>query len=203
MISIVSYGVGNISSIANMFRHVGVATQVVSSASEIRAASKLLLPGVGAFDYAIGRLRDAALVEPLTEAALERKTPILGICLGMQLMCRGSEEGSMPGLGWIDADVKRFAISATSDLKVPHMGWNTLKLHREDSVITRGDARQRFYFVHSYQVQCDRPEDVVATSTYGHEFTCAFSRDNVHGVQFHPEKSHRYGMALMKRFGEM
>lgn len=203
MISIVSYGVGNISSIANMFRHIGVAAQVVDSASAIASVSKLVLPGVGAFDYGLARLRKNGMADALGEAVLGKRIPCLGICLGMQLMCRSSEEGMSQGLGWIDAHVRRFQLPADSQLKVPHMGWNTLKLHRDDGLVPRDDHRQRFYFVHSYQVQCSNPTDVVATASHGHEFVAAFSRDNIHGVQFHPEKSHRYGMALMKRFAEL
>lgn len=200
VVSIVSYGVGNISSIANMFRHVGVSAEVVANAEQIRMANRLVLPGVGAFDHGMNCLRASGLADALGEAVLERKVPILGICLGMQLMCRTSEEGQLPGLGWIDAQVRRFRFAAATGLKVPHMGWNTVALRRKDSLIPPDEPRQRFYFVHSYHVQCGNAEDIVAVTKYGHEFVSAFGYQNVYGVQFHPEKSHRYGMAVMRRF---
>lgn len=203
MISIVAYGAGNISSIANMLRHVGVDSRVVETPEEIASAEKLVLPGVGHFDYGMSRLRERGLAVALDDAVLRRRVPCLGVCLGMQLMCRGSDEGAAPGLGWIKADVRRFDIPADSDLKVPHMGWNSVVLRRDDGIVPRDDHRQRFYFVHSYRVVCEDQDDVVATCTHGNEFVAAFSRDNIHGVQFHPEKSHRYGMALMRRFAEL
>jgi len=201
--SIVSYGVGNISSIANMFRHVGIATEVVTDAKQVLAANRLVLPGVGAFDHGMRCLRASGLADAVSEAVLERGVPILGICLGMQLMCRSSEEGQLPGLGWIDAEVRRFNFAEESGLKVPHMGWNTVTLRRRNSIIPADELKQRFYFVHSYYVRCMNAEDVVATTTYGHEFVSVFAHDNLYGVQFHPEKSHRYGMAIMRRFVEI
>jgi glutamine amidotransferase len=204
VISIVSYGAGNISSIANIFRALGMETEFIDRPSKILAARKLVLPGVGSFDYGMSRLREGGLTEALTEAALGQRVPALGICLGMQLMCCQSEEGDQVGLGWVNANVRRFQVPTDQpNLKVPHMGWNSLKLIRKDPIISYEDSRQRYYFVHSYYVECCEPVDVVATATHGHEFVAAFSRGNLYGVQFHPEKSHRYGMALMKRFGEL
>ncbi|MCV2368259.1 imidazole glycerol phosphate synthase subunit HisH [Roseateles oligotrophus] len=204
MISIVSYGSGNINSIANMFRALGQETEFVDCPTGVLAARKLVLPGVGSFDYGMTQLQAAGLTGALAEAALKNRVPILGICLGMQLMCCRSEEGNRLGLGWVDADVRKFQIpSDQPNLKVPHMGWNTIKLTREDRVVSLDDVRQRYYFVHSYYVHCREPNDIVATSNHGHEFVAAFSHGNLYGVQFHPEKSHRYGMALMKRFGDL
>lgn len=203
MISILSYGCGNISSIANMLRVLNIETRVIETSEQILEAGKLILPGVGAFDYGMARLHEAGLVDALNEVACHKQIPVLGICLGMQLMCRMSEEGTRPGLGWIDAEVKRFTFPEQQNLKVPHMGWNNLKISRENPVVVPEDERQRFYFVHSYFVGCNDDDDVLATAHYGHDFVAAFNKGNLFGVQFHPEKSHRYGLALMKRFGEL
>jgi glutamine amidotransferase len=204
MISILSYGCGNISSIANMLRALGVDTQIVETPSQVLQADKLILPGVGAFDYGMSQLNKTGLCDALSEVALQKKIPILGICLGMQLMCLTSEEGERCGLGWIDAKVSRFLFPPEErQLKVPHMGWNTLKIARETPVVVQEDERQRYYFVHSYYVSCKERSDVIATSHHGHEFVAAFNRNNLYGVQFHPEKSHRYGLSLMKRFADL
>jgi glutamine amidotransferase len=204
MISILSYGCGNISSVAVMLRALGVDTQIVETPSQVLRADKLILPGVGAFDYGMSRLNETGLCDALSEVALNNKIPILGICLGMQLMCLTSEEGERCGLGWIDAKVSRFSFPAEArQLKVPHMGWNTLKIAQENPVVVQEDERQRYYFVHSYYVSCKERSDVIATSYHGHEFVAAFNRNNLYGVQFHPEKSHRYGLSLMKRFADL
>ena len=204
MISILSYGCGNISSIANMFRVLHIETRIIETPEQVLEAEKLILPGVGAFDYGMARLHEAGLVDALNEVAHQKQVPVLGICLGMQLMCRTSEEGTRPGLGWIDAEVKRFTFPAEQQaLKVPHMGWNNLQICRENLIVVPEDERQRFYFVHSYFVHCNDAGDALATSHYGHDFVASFNRENLYGVQFHPEKSHRYGLALMKRFGEL
>ncbi|MCX7827732.1 MAG: imidazole glycerol phosphate synthase subunit HisH [Thermanaerothrix sp.] len=201
-IAIVSCSFGNINSIVNMMRYIGVDCNVSSSPNEIARAEKLLLPGVGAFDVGMKSLRDSGLLDALCYSVLERGVPILGICLGMQLMAKRSEEGSLPGLGWINAEVVRFRFPEGVSLKVPHMGWNSLSIKRENRLI-KPEERQRFYFVHSYHVMCDDASDVVATCEYGYDFVAAFEHDNIFGVQFHPEKSHKYGMALIKRFVEM
>lgn len=204
MISILSYGCGNISSIANMFRVLGIETRIVQTPEQVLQAEKLILPGVGAFDYGMGRLDEAGLIDALNHVAHQKRIPILGICLGMQLMCRMSEEGKRPGLNWVDAEVKRFVFPEEQQhLKVPHMGWNNLQIARENPIVVPEDERQRFYFVHSYFVRCNDASDVLATSHFGHDFVASFNKSNLYGVQFHPEKSHRYGLALMKRFGEL
>lgn len=204
MISILSYGCGNISSIANMVRALGVNTQFVETPSQVLKADKLILPGVGAFDYGMSQLNKTGLCDALDEVALQKKIPVLGICLGMQLMCFTSEEGERRGLGWIDAKVSRFVFSPEEkQLKVPHMGWNTLKISRENPIVVQDNERQRYYFVHSYYVECNDRSDVIATSHHGHEFVAAFNKNNLYGVQFHPEKSHKYGLLLMKRFVDL
>src|SRR5690606_9261751 len=163
-------------------------------------ADRFILAGVGAFDHGIRQLHESGWARLLEEAVLQRGAPLLGICLGMQLVCNSSEEGRLSGLGWINAEVKRFNFGAVSNLKVPHMGWNTIKIVRSNPLLSSADGEQRFYFVHSYHVVCNDSQDVTATSYYGCEFVSALNRGSVFGVQFHPEKSHKFGMALLKRF---
>jgi glutamine amidotransferase len=202
MISVIDYGAGNVGSVIRMIEKVGGKAQRVSTARELDAAQIAILPGVGAFDYGMAQLAEKGLVEALNEAALVRKIPILGICLGMQLMCKRSDEGVMPGLGWIDADVKKFEFDQATRLPIPHMGWNTLEIARQNGLLNNELERTRYYFVHSYAVSCNNPEDVIATTHYGDSFVSAFARENLFGAQFHPEKSHRFGMAMVKNFLE-
>lgn len=185
-----------------MLEKSGASVNVINSPGAIASAAALVLPGVGAFDYGISAIRDRGFDEPLNEAAACRRIPVLGICLGMQLMCRSSEEGRLPGLGWIDARVARFPDRAVSGLPVPHMGWNALKTVKPNLLLPFEDVEQRFYFVHSYKIQCNNEQDVVAYCNYGEDFVAAFQKDCLFGVQFHPEKSHRFGLAMMRRFVE-
>lgn len=198
MIVIVDYGVGNVGSVANMLRKVGARARVSSARDEIEAADKLVLPGVGHFDSGMSKLNETGLVPVLNEQVLVRGKPVLGICLGMQMMTRGSEEGERPGLGWIDAFTHRFPDMA--GLRVPHMGWNTVQPDNAASLFARGGEAERFYFVHSYFVRTADPAHVAATCGYGIDFTAALQANNIFGVQFHPEKSHLFGMELLKRF---
>lgn len=202
MISILDYGAGNTNSVVRMIEKVGGKSQRVSTADEILNAEKLIIPGVGAYDHGMGQLHEKDLIDTLNIVALEKQIPILGICLGMQLMCNRSDEGSLPGLGWIDADVLRFSPDQLANLRVPHMGWNTLNISKENFLIPLANAERRFYFVHSYKVTCHDPSDVVARTHYGEDFVSAFQRNNLFGVQFHPEKSHRFGMSLFRNFLE-
>jgi len=202
MIVIVDYGMGNLGSVANIIRKVGGKAAISQGDDDLRRADKLILPGVGSFDNGMDNLRRRGYEEVLTET-VRSGTPLLGICLGMQLLSRRSEEGAAPGLGWIDADTRRFRFDAdAAALRVPHMGWNTIRVTRPHPLFPDPDAAKRFYFVHSYHVCCDRDENVLATTRHGCEFTSAVVSDNIVGVQFHPEKSHRYGMELMKHFVE-
>jgi glutamine amidotransferase len=200
MITIVDYGVGNISALLNMFEYLGVDASATSVPREIIDAQKLVLPGVGAFDKAMRELRERDLVSPLNVAVLERRVPVLGVCLGMQLLARRSEEGSEPGLGWIDADVRRIHPPADSNLKVPHIGWSEIDPTGASPLFERREARERFYFVHSFHMVCERLADVAAQIDYGGPLVCAVGRDNIHGAQFHPEKSHRFGMRLLRDY---
>lgn len=203
MISILNYGVGNLGSILGMFKKVGVPGQLITTAAEIEAAGSLVVPGVGKFDHAMSRIESLGLREALDEAARGRRIPVLGICLGMQLMTRGSEEGAKPGFGWVRAETRRLCVDRP-DLPVPHMGWNLLRGHRESPYFA-GDGfdEHRFYFVHAYAVHCDESADVMAKTTYGESFVSAFARDNIVGVQFHPEKSHKFGASFFRRFATL
>ena len=201
MIAIVDYGMGNLGSIQNMFKRIGAAARVTGDSAVLADARKILLPGVGAFDSAMQRIADAGLREVLDRKALHERVPTLGICLGMQLLTRGSEEGQLPGLGWIAASTKRFP--AIAGLKVPHMGWN-LVTPTQPSPLTDGlPAESRFYFVHSYYVQVDDPADSLLRTHYGIDFDAAVAHGNIYGAQFHPEKSHKFGMKLLANFASL
>ncbi len=200
MITIIDYGAGNIGSVLNMIRHVGGLAEVTGNAAGVLGAKKILLPGVGSFDNAMARLARLGLVEPLKERA-QSGVPFLGICLGMQLLANESEEGRMAGLGLIPGRVRRFCFEGeTAKLKIPHMGWNRVTPVRAHPLGQGMEEGARFYFVHSYYFDCEHAEDVLLRSEYGHEFTSGVQRGNVMGVQFHPEKSHRYGMQLIRNF---
>ena len=203
MIIIINYGLGNLGSIANMLRKIGVEAQVSSEVSAIEKSDKLILPGVGAFDRGMTNLRESNLLPILNKKVLEDKTPILGICLGMQLLGKGSEEGSQPGLGWVDAEIVRFQLNReNSSLRIPHMDWNMLNIVRSHPIFMGLEQENRFYFVHSYHMVCTREENILAKTKYGFSFTSVVGNGNILGVQFHPEKSHRFGMRLLKNFAE-
>lgn len=200
MIVIVQCGVGNTGSILNMLKKAGADAKIISSHDELMHASKIILPGVGHFDFGMNQLRQSAWDEALHQKVLIERTPVLGICLGMQLMCKSSEEGKEPGLGWIDADVKKFVFEFP-EVKVPHMGWNFVQPLRTDSLFQNYSAPPRFYFVHSYYVHCNNEESVLAYTEYhSKKFVSAFQKENIFGVQFHPEKSHVFGLQLLKNF---
>lgn len=199
MISILNYGMGNIASIKNMFKKVGVPAGIISTAAEVNEALALVIPGVGKFDHAINQIESLGLREALDQAARVRKIPILGICLGMQLMTRGSEEGLLPGLGWVKGDT-RLIDGTGQNLRVPHMGWNLVTIQKPNPYFDNNLAEQRFYFVHSYAVQCDDPSDILTTTQYAEEFVSAFSVGNLVGVQFHPEKSHKFGASFFRNY---
>lgn len=199
MVTIIDYGMGNLGSIANMIKKVGHKSIITSKMEEIQKATKLILPGVGSFDNGMKNLKEYGLVEILNQKVLAEKTPILGICLGMQLMTKSSEEGILSGLSWIDAETKRFVCDI---LKIPHMGWNVIKHEKESKLFDDLESEKRYYFVHSYYVKTNHKEDILATTPYGFDFVSAFEKENILGVQFHPEKSHKFGMNLFKNFVE-
>lgn len=201
MITIVDYNMGNSGSIRNMLKKIGVDCEITSDARRIGSASRLILPGVGSFDAGMEGFERAGLLGVLNERVLQARVPTLGICLGMQLMARRSAEGAHAGLGWIDAEAVRFA-PADPSLKVPHMGWNLVRQARRAPLIDELPPQPRFYFVHSYFIRCHQEADVLLTTYYGELFHSAFHRDNIWGVQFHPEKSHKFGMRLLQNFVE-
>jgi glutamine amidotransferase len=192
---------GNLGSVANMFRRIGVQTAVTSDPKQISRADKLLLPGVGAFDAAMARIRDLGLAELLDRKVSVEQVPVLGICLGMQLLTRGSEEGKLPGFGWIEGATHRFPVN--QGVKVPHMGWNVVTPKRESALTKNLPDDSRFYFVHSYYVTADRSEDSILQATHGTTFDAAIHHDNVYGAQFHPEKSHKFGMQVFRNFADL
>jgi len=201
MIVVVDYGMGNLGSIVNMIKKVGGETIVSGGPYDIERADKLVLPGVGSFDSGMAKLHERGYVELLTRKVVSDRISILGICLGMQLFTRRSEEGAAPGLGWIDAETVRFRFDAGMPrIKIPHMGWNSVTVTQPHPLFPDRQKERRFYFVHSYHVCCCDPTNVLATTQYGLEFTSALMKDNIVGTQFHPEKSHRYGMELMQHF---
>lgn len=205
MIVVLDYGMGNPGSMLNMFRRIGAQSVVAADKETILAASAIILPGVGAFDNGMQKLRSAGIVELLERRVLLDKVPFLGVCLGMQLLLERSEEGLLPGLGWIPGQVKRFDFTGIDKpgLKVPQMGWNQVRPTNHTSLFRGIDEESRYYFVHSYHVVCNDQEHVLGTSEYGHSFVSAVQKENIFGVQFHPEKSHRFGMALLKNFAEL
>ena len=198
MIVIVDYGVGNLGSIQNMIKKLGYKSIISSSLDDIKMATKLILPGVGSFDIAMKNLNDLGMVEILNEKVLIQKTPILGICLGMQLLTNGSEEGKSNGLGYIDAYATKFD---NTNLVVPHMGWNVVNL-KQDNDLFDNTKENRFYFVHSYSVSCNNEKDILTTTNYGKVFVSSFRKENIIGAQFHPEKSHKFGMRFFEVFME-
>ncbi len=206
MISIVDCGMGNIGSIVNILKHIGVQSEVVSERAQVASAQKIILPGVGHWNNGMELINSSGLREVLNEAALLRKIPVLGICLGMQLLLKYSEEGALDGLGWIDGVVKRFDFSACENgekLKVPHMGWNVVSTDRLNPLGAGLSEDARFYFVHSFHAIDVCAENVFMTCRYGYEFACAINHENIWGVQFHPEKSHRHGMHLLRNFASL
>jgi imidazole glycerol-phosphate synthase subunit HisH len=197
---IVDYGVGNLGSIPNMLKRLGERAVISSDPSEVKAADRLILPGVGAFDAGARSLRTQGLIEPLRQRVLEDGVPTLGLCLGMELLFESSEEGQESGLGWIGGRIERFSFSDGARRPIPHMGWNTVKVERQHPLVADLGDEPRFYFAHSYHARCADPTDVVATATYGYEFPAVVARANVVGAQFHPEKSHRFGLKLLGNF---
>jgi glutamine amidotransferase len=203
MIVIVDYGVGNLGSIKNMFKKIGYKAEPSSDPEVLRQAEKLILPGVGAFDAGMSKLRERGLINLLNELVLEKKVPVLGHCLGMQLMTKKSEEGTETGLGWVEAESIRFKFeSDQSHLKIPHMGWNGIDVQRQHAIVAGLETGARFYFVHTYHVVCKNESDVVAYTDYGYNFASVIQKENIIGAQFHPEKSHKFGMQFLKNFAE-
>jgi len=203
MIKILDYGMGNTASMLNMIRKAGGQAELCTSPSGLESASVIILPGVGSFDNGMTKLARSGFLEALRYKVIEEKIPFLGVCLGMQLIFESSEEGRLPGLGWIDGNVTRFdfaGVHGNERLKVPHMGWNLVHPKTYENIFAGLEYEARFYFVHSYHVNCAHSSDILATTDYGYKFTCAVRHDNIWGAQFHPEKSHRFGIQFFKNF---
>jgi imidazole glycerol-phosphate synthase subunit HisH len=200
MIVIVDYGMGNLRSIQYKLAKEGIDALISSEIASIEQADKLILPGVGAFASGMNNLEKLGVLPILNHKVLKQKVPILGICLGMQLLSERSEEGNVNGLGWIDAQTKKFSFGADTNLRVPHVGWNTINIKKDSLLLDGVVENQRFYFTHSYYVDCSNPADIVATTDYGVQLVSVVQRDNVFGTQFHPEKSHRRGLDLILNF---
>ncbi len=203
MITIIDYGMGNLGSIYNMFKHINVESKISKDTDEISKAEKILLPGVGSFDAAIERIRENGLKEILDQKVLVEKVPILGICLGMQILTSESEEGNLEGLNWISGRTKKF-VFADNHIKIPHMGWNIVRSSKTNPLTYNLAEDSRFYFVHSYYVKVYEEKNSLLKTTYGGiEFDSAIQKDNIWGTQFHPEKSHKFGMKLLENFAKI
>ena len=203
MIAIVDYGMGNLGSVFNMFKKIGVKAKITSDSAEISKAPKILLPGVGAFDSAMQRINNSELRGVLDQKALIEKVPVLGICLGMQLLTESSDEGSLRGLSWIKGHTHAFSGAIDSSLRIPHMGWNVVHIQKQNELTKNYEGEVRFYFVHSYYVLAHNPHESLMKTDYGISFDSAISHDNIFGAQFHPEKSHKFGMRLFENFARL
>lgn len=203
MIHIIDYRMGNIASIVNMLKKIGVKSKIISKPCELEDAAKIILPGVGSFDYGMKNLRELGFDEAIKKRVVDGDSYLLGICLGMQLLTNSSEEGELPGLGLINANTVHFKNHIDTDkYKIPHMGWNYVH-DTSTKLFENLDSDMRFYFVHSYFASCAEPEHIIGKSKYDIDFACAINNGKVYGVQFHPEKSHKFGMSLLKNYGEM
>uniref|UniRef100_UPI0040484F20 imidazole glycerol phosphate synthase subunit HisH n=1 Tax=Limnohabitans sp. TaxID=1907725 RepID=UPI0040484F20 len=200
-ILVVDYGMGNVGSILNMLHHIGASADVAKHPEQLIGARGIILPGVGHFDSAMEKLTRSGMGDAIKNAVSNQALPVLGICLGMQLMCKSSEEGSVSGLGFVNACVRRFKFPCDSDHKIPHMGWNNVLVQRDGTVLGNLiDIPSKYYFVHSFYVSCDNASDIIGVTNYSTNFVSAFQHKNIIGVQFHPEKSHKYGMQLFDKF---
>ena len=204
MITIVDYGLGNVLAFANMYKRLNIEATIAHTAEELRSAEKIVLPGVGAFDHAMQRLEQSGMRATLDELVLQQSRPVLGVCVGMQIMADSSDEGRLPGLGWVKGTVRAFAKSASAaDLPLPHMGWNDVQPVSGNRLFSGLQTGSRFYFLHSYYFDCAVAANAAALANYGFDFSCAVNSGNIHGVQFHPEKSHHYGTQLLKNFADL
>ena len=204
MIAIIDYGLGNVKAFFDVYKKLNISSKIVQAVEDLKTAEKVILPGVGAFDHAMQRLVRTGMKTALDDLVNNRNVPVLGVCVGMQILARSSEEGNLPGLGWVDGEVKRFAKSySNTPTPVPHMGWNNITALTTNGLFKGLDATARFYFLHSYYFNCDHPENVIAFTDYAGDFTCALRSGNIYGVQFHPEKSHQWGVTLLENFAKL
>lgn len=204
MITIIDYGLGNILAFVNVYNRLNIRVAVAKSANDLGNASRLILPGVGSFDHAMQQFNQSGMRHIVEQLVLKENKPVLGICVGMQMLAKSSDEGDLPGLGWIDGKVKKFDLSAMPpETNLPHMGWNDVIPVADNELFKGMEQDSRFYFLHSYYFDCNKQSNVLAVSDYGGNFSCAVRQGNVYGVQFHPEKSHHFGSQLLRNFAEV
>lgn len=204
MITIIDYGLGNVLAFVNVYNRVNIPVKVAKSAAELAGATRLILPGVGSFDHAMEQFDRSGMRGPVEELVTQQGMPVLGICVGMQMLAKSSDEGQLPGLGWIDGKVRKFdQNNMPKGTNLPHMGWNDVKPTASGGLFKGLEQDARFYFLHSYYFECAQQSDALALTDYGPAFSCAVRRDNVYGVQFHPEKSHHFGSQLLSNFAEV
>ncbi|MBM9577294.1 imidazole glycerol phosphate synthase subunit HisH [Leptospira sp. 201903070] len=204
MIGILDYGVGNLKAFSNVLKGLGFPHQIVKTKEELSECQKLIMPGVGSFDSVIDKLTESGILNVLSHLILDKKMPVLGVCVGMQILADKSEEGEKPGLGWIKGRVKKFRFEANnSHLTVPQIGWNEVHSTKENPLLVDLEQEPRFYFLHSYFMECENAEESIAVANYGGDFTCAVNRENIYGTQFHPEKSHHNGVSLLRNFAKL
>lgn len=202
MIKIIDYGVGNIKAFVNIYKRLGIEIDIASNYKSLTNASKLILPGVGHFDYAMHKFNESGMMETVNDLVMNKKVPVLGICVGMQIMAISSDEGSKKGLGWIDAHVKKIDIK-NNNFRLPHMGWNNIIINKNDGILKNLDNNSRFYFLHSYYFNCTNENNIIALSNYGSNFPSIVRQENIIGIQCHPEKSHEFGEQILKNFFDL
>jgi imidazole glycerol-phosphate synthase subunit HisH len=203
MITIINYGLGNIHAFVNVYKKLGINLRMATSVNDLRDSTKIILPGVGSFDYAMQKLNESGMRPALDKMVLQDKIPLLGICVGLQMLAHSSEEGVLPGLGYLDATVRKFDVTKMKGkMNLPHMGWNDVNPRNDSELFHDMPEKPLFYFLHSYYFECNHPEDSIATADYGGEFVCAVNHENIYGVQFHPEKSHGNGIQVLRNFGK-
>ena len=198
MIKIIDYGVGNIMAFVNLYKRLGVEIDIASNYKSLTDASKLILPGVGHFDYAMNKFNESGMMEIVDDLVINKKIPVLGVCVGMQIMAISSDEGSKKGLGWIDAYVKKID-SKNNKFRLPHMGWNNIMINKKDDILKNLDNNSKFYFLHSYYFNCRNENNIIAFSNYGSNFPSIIRQENIIGIQCHPEKSHEFGEQILKK----
>lgn len=204
MLTLINYGTGNLRAFCNVYNRLGIQTAIASTVKDLYSASKLILPGVGAFDSAMHQFNQTGMRDTIARMVLEEGIPLLGVCVGMQMLASSSDEGLLPGLGWIQGRVRKLrAISQGASICLPHMGWNDLKPLDKQSLFSYLETPASFYFLHSYYFDCTHAENITATSYYGQDFASVVNHQNIYGVQFHPEKSHDDGAQLLKHFSEL